>query len=55
MEFKIFRTVDNEEYTVCVRDDGNMFYVDWEQQVGVVFFHFTLKLRWFNIIILLVL
>ena len=34
MEFKIFRTVNNEEYTVYVRDeDGAMFFVDWEHQV----------------------
>lgn len=32
-EFKIFRTYNNEEYTVYVREDGNMFYVDWEDQV----------------------
>ncbi len=37
MEFKIFRTANNQEYTVYVRDDGNIFYVDWEQQVGVVY------------------
>ena len=37
MEFKIFRTIDNEEYTVYVRDDGNIFYVDWEQQVGMAY------------------
>lgn len=32
-EFKIFRTHNNEEYTVYVREDGKMFYVDWEDQV----------------------
>ena len=38
MEFKIFRTANNEEYTVYVREeDGSMFYVDWEQQVGVAY------------------
>ena len=31
--FKIFRTANNEEYTVYEREDGHMFYVDWEQQV----------------------
>ena len=38
MEFKIFQTSNNEEYTVYVREDGNMFYVDWEQQVGGVLY-----------------
>ena len=32
-EFKIFRTHNNEEYTVYVTEDGKMFYVDWEDQV----------------------
>ena len=43
MEFKIFRTIDNEEYTVYVRDDGNIFYVDWEQQVGVAYSEYHMR------------
>lgn len=35
--FKIFRTANNEEYTVYEREDGHMFYVDWEQQKWRVF------------------
>jgi len=35
--FELFRTYDEEEeYTVYVREDGKRFYVDWEEQVGVV-------------------
>ena len=35
--FKIFRTASNEEYTVYDREDGHMFYVDWEQQVIYIY------------------
>ena len=31
--FEIFRTLEGEEYTVYVREDGKRFYVDWEEQV----------------------
>ena len=32
--FEIFRTYDDEEYTVYVREDGKRFYVDFEEQVN---------------------
>ena len=35
--FKRFITKDGEEYTVFVREDGKLFYVDWEQQKWRVF------------------
>lgn len=35
--FKRFIAKDGEEYTVFVREDGKLFYVDWEQQKWRVF------------------
>ena len=34
--FEIFRTYDDEEYTVYVREDGKRFYVDFEEQVKLM-------------------
>jgi hypothetical protein len=33
-QFKLFRTHSNQEYTVHIKEDGKMFYVDWEDQVS---------------------
>ena len=33
-EFKIFKTIDNTEYTVHCAEDGSMYYVDWAEQVS---------------------
>ncbi|XP_003389225.1 PREDICTED: kinesin-like protein KIN-14P [Amphimedon queenslandica] len=36
-EFKIFKTIDNNEYTVHCAEDGSMYYVDWAEQKWRVF------------------
>jgi kinesin family protein C2/C3 len=36
-QFKLFRTHSNQEYTVHIKEDGKMFYVDWEDQKWRVF------------------
>ena len=51
--FELFQTYDGEEYTVYTRDDGKKFYVDFEEQVLLLFvLLFTgLVIRFFNFLL----